>query len=63
MTSRNAPVRPSDPPDRAAVLREVVAAAEELIDRDDAIAFARLAEAVKAWRRLPKEQLGLEVGR
>lgn len=55
-------MRPSEDPRKAAA-REILAAACELVDIDDGEAWKRLKAAVEAYRRLPKEQLGLEVGR
>jgi hypothetical protein len=40
--------------------RAVLVAAADLVDHDDGEAWLKLLEAVKAWRREPKEQL--EIG-
>jgi hypothetical protein len=50
-------------PDRTAAIREVVAAACDFIDHDDAEGFAKLKAAVAAYRRIPMEQTTMETKR
>jgi hypothetical protein len=54
----------ADPtPDRRAAIREVVEAACDFMDHDDAQGFARLKAAVAAYRRIPMEQTTMEAKR
>jgi hypothetical protein len=54
----------TDPkPDRRAAIREVVEAACDFMDHDDAQGFARLKAAVAAYRRIPMEQTTMEAKR
>jgi hypothetical protein len=50
-------------PDRPTAIREVVAAACELVDHDDGPSWVRLRDAVIAYRRIPMEQTTMEVKR
>jgi hypothetical protein len=49
--------------DRHTAIREVLAAACDFIDHDDAQGFARLKVAIAAYRRIPMEQTTMETKR
>jgi hypothetical protein len=56
-------MKTTEAPDRPTAIREVVAAAIELVDHDDGPSWVRLKAAVIAYRRIPMEQTTMEVKR